>query len=273
MRLPLAFAPPLLVLTLPAHAAEPPIERSPSAPPGMSPDDPSPDGSSPDDPSPDSSSPETRPARAPETETPEGTARVPGRFIVEDEPEPPPDPPPETVDTLGGHVLIGAMGGLALPFGSLQQGIPQTEVFSSGGYAALDIGLGVSRTTVLGVSADVSFLGADPQCTDACAARSFAAGAFVRYHLVQGLSFDPWASAGIGWRQTRFEDDITYSGLDWARLLIGGDWYFIDHLGIGPVLGLTATTFLSRSEGAFAGPSVAMTFFIGGRIVFDTPGK
>jgi hypothetical protein len=202
-----------------------------------------------------------------------GPAQVPARYIEEDPAEPPPEPLPETVDTLGGHLMIAASGGLAAPFGSLQTGVSQADVFSSGGYLALDVGFGVSRTTVLGIAGDLAFLAADPDCHDACSATSLALGAFVRYHLVQGLSFDPWASAGIGWRQTRFEDDITYSGIDWARVAIGGDWYFIDNLGIGPVLGLTATTFFSRSEGEFNGGTVAMTFFLGGRLVFDTPGK
>jgi hypothetical protein len=202
-----------------------------------------------------------------------GTSAVPAEFITEEPPEPAPEPLPPGTDTVSGHLLIGVSGAFILPFGSLEEGTAQGDVFSSGSAFGIDVGFGISRTTFFGLAGQFALLGADSDCPTGCEATSFGVGPFIRYHLVQGLSFDPWLSAGIGFRQTSRDGGPSYTGFDFARLAIGGDWYPFSNLGIGPVLDLTLSTFVSRSEGDFAGASVAGTFSAGGRIVFDTPGK
>jgi hypothetical protein len=211
-------------------------------------------------------------SKDPPTATPTGA--VPEEFIVDDPAPPEPDRLPRGADTLGGHLQIGVSAGFLSPFGSLESGAAQEDRFSTGAAFALDAGWGIGRTVVLGIAGSYASLGPQSPCrVGTCGGASLGAGPFIRYHLVQGLRFDPWLSFGIGARQTRLDGGASYLGVDWTHLVVGGDWYPFANLGFGPFLDLTLTTFLSRSEGSMTSASVAASFVIGGRVVFDTPGK
>jgi hypothetical protein len=139
--------------------------------------------------------------------------------------------------------------------------------FSIGG----DIAYGISRTVMLGAYVDVGW----PDAEGASSANSIstiAAGPLIRYHLVQGLPFDPWLSGGFGYRRTA-DGPTSFTGVDWVRLAIGGDWYPASNLGFGPVLEMSLGTFFGQSPGSIGTTSVNAHFILGGRVVFDAPGK
>jgi hypothetical protein len=196
---------------------------------------------------------------------------------VQAEPGAPPPPlgasRPAAPDQLGGHIVLGGRAALAVPFGELAPGVAQADVASSGLGLGLDAGFGVSRTTVLGLYGDLELYDEAGGCPD-CGPSSLGVGAFVRYHLVQGLRFDPWASLGIGYRG--FEYDLTgtgasYSGLEWLRVTFGGDWYPTPHLGFGPFVELGAASMLTRPVSEDGG-GVNWRFQLGMRVAVDLAG-
>ncbi len=181
----------------------------------------------------------------------------------------------EPRDTLTGHFVAGGSVSYALPFGTVSDGVDQRDRVGTGLGYGLDLGYGLSGHVVAGVWGQLLTLGDGNDCTSNCDATSYAGGAFVRYHLVQGLRFDPWLSFGIGYRSqssNSFGEKKQYGGLDWARLQIGGDWYALSQLGFGPLLELSAGSFFTRPEGESAG-GVHWQFLVGLRVVADFPGK
>lgn len=173
-------------------------------------------------------------------------------------------------DSLGRHFALGAMAGVFVPFGSFQSGASQSSLLDPGLVVGVDAGYGISRTVVLGAYGDFAL----PQATDACRdckVTSIAVGPMIRYHLVQGLRFDPWLSVGAGFRRTSTKTE-TFTGIDIARFELGGDWYPAPSFGFGP--------FMELGFGEYTGSSVAIQthavnaeFSLGLRIVFDAPGK
>lgn len=191
--------------------------------------------------------------------------------------EDPPDPPllPPALDTLAGHLALGLSGGWFIPFGGLESGAAQADSLGSGPGVGFDAGYGLSRTVILGVFGQAAFFGEGDRCKG-CSTTSYAGGAFIRYHLVQGVRFDPWMSAGIGYRVTRVStsaSDIDYAGIEWLNLKLGGDWYAFDKLGFGPYTELSVGRYTSRSPGELASGANHWQFSTGARIVFDLPGK
>jgi hypothetical protein len=176
-------------------------------------------------------------------------------------------------DTVGGHVVIGVNAGLVLPFGSVASGVPQSRTMGVGSSYAADIAYGISRTVMLGAYFEVGF----PQIhrvTDVgpSSVETFAAGPLVRYHLVQGVPFDPWVAGGLGFRRTSV-GGTAFTGVDWVRLSLGGDWYPAPNLGFGPILELSLGTFFAESPGTLPTKALNAHFVAGVRVVFDTPGK
>ncbi len=191
----------------------------------------------------------------------------------EDGPEPPlvlPAP-----DALTGHLQLSPLAGVAVPFGSLEADLPQSDAMSSGWAFGLDASYGVSRTLAVGAFGQFLALGKPDSCGD-CKTKSMAVGAFVRYHLVQGFRFDPWMLAGLGYRTTTISgvgDDVTYSGIEWLRLAVGGDWYAFDKVGFGPYLELDMGYYSSRSSGDMGSARAHWHLSSGLRVTLDLPGK
>jgi hypothetical protein len=173
-------------------------------------------------------------------------------------------------DTLGGHIVVGARAGLFVPFGSFESGVTQQSLLETGLAVGGDIGFGISRTLILGVYGEVGLPSATSECTG-CSVTSIAVGPMVRYHLVQGLRFDPWLSFGAGVRRTSTGHD-TFTGIDWTRIELGGDYYPWPSLGLGPFIALSMGSYFDATS-KIESASVNGEFTVGLRVVFDAPGK
>ncbi len=214
----------------------------------------------------------------PDEVRPRRTAAAP-----ESAPEPAPSAP--APDTLGGHVALGANLGWAIPFAKLGSGLTQGDVMSSGPGLSLDLGYGVSRAVVIGAWGQALWIASSTRCPN-CQTTSWAVGPWIRYHLAQGVRFDPWIAGGLGWRMTTVKGGdakASYSGPEWFRVAVGGDWYPAKNFGLGPVLELETGTYpnrptvlpVPRRSGAPTneGTTWHWTFVGGLRLVFDVPGK
>ncbi|HSC88675.1 MAG TPA: hypothetical protein VLC09_15445 [Polyangiaceae bacterium] len=198
-------------------------------------------------------------------------------------PPPPPvstEAPPEPVvpfaqDTLAGQFQLGIAGLFTVPFGELSRGVDAFSQTDVGYGPSVDLGIGIARHVVVGAYGELALHSAASACTD-CSSTGIAAGAFIRYHLVQGLRFDPWISYGLGYRgldrTSSNQGDASYAGLEWLRLQFGGDWYAFRQLGIGPFVELGAASFLSVPNGKTAG-GVTWRFQAGLRLTVDLPGR
>jgi len=221
----------------------------------------------------DAAAAETPAEAAPEAGEQKAPPRPPAEEPDEDGPEPPLVTP--APDTLGGHIQLSPSFGYVDPFAKLEAGVSQSDAMGSGWGLGLDAAYGVSRSVMVGVWGQYQSLGGPDSCS-ACSASSTAFGAFVRYHLVQGMRFDPWMAAGLGYRITKLSgiaDDPTYSGIEWLRLQVGGDWYAFDAIGFGPFLELDMGRYSSRSPGSVSDAANHWTFSTGARITLDIPGK
>lgn len=199
--------------------------------------------------------------------------RPPTEEPDEDGPEPPLVVP--APDQLSGHLQLSPSAGVAVPFGNLEEGAAQSDVMGSGWAFGLEASYGLTRTVALGAFSQLLSLGSSEDCSD-CKAQSMAVGAFVRYHLVQGVRFDPWMSAGLGYRSTKISglgSDVTYSGVEWLRLMVGGDWYAFDKVGFGPYLELDMGYYGKRSPGQLGTSAAHWLFATGVRVTLDLPGK
>lgn len=212
---------------------------------------------------------------------PQETEPAPGEpeaSIEEPTPEEEPKAPQESAfasDSRSGHIQVALGGALTLPFGQLAQDV---SAFSRSGFGftpSLDVAYGVSRYVAVGAYGSLSLHGGTNDC-EGCSSSGLQAGAFVRYHLVQGLRFDPWISYGIGFRSLSVSpasgNSQNYSGLEWLRLQFGGDWYALPQLGFGPYLEFAAASFFQTPDEQKAG-GVSLRAQVGLRVLFDWPGK
>jgi hypothetical protein len=195
--------------------------------------------------------------------------------------EPPSPLVPRATDTLGGHFVAGVGAAIQAPFGQLRQSENATKLGAGLG-GAVDLGFGVSRSVVLGAWGNLFEFGTRKT--------SFAVGPFVRYHVVQGLRFDPWVLFGPGYRsQTRDTPLVKrrFAGFEFVRVGVGGDYYPWSGVGFGPWLELDAGVFGTRPKTNTAGqpdrndagnpvtvsPALHFGFVAGLRVVLDLPGK
>ena len=210
---------------------------------------------------------------------------------IEEDKEPVAPLIPNASDKLGGHLLAGASGSFTAPFGHLENGAAAGKLGNAFG-ASLDLGFGLSRTVAVGAWGQyAAFSGgncipsASVSANDDCSASSFAVGPFVRYHLVQGVRFDPWVMLGVGYRHFSVDpgllSDPTYralsgkqsfSGIDFMHVVVGGDFYLFRAFGFGPFLELNAGTLTERPESG-RDTSVYGTFSAGIRLALDLPGR
>jgi hypothetical protein len=184
-----------------------------------------------------------------------------------------PEPIPAAVDTLGGHLLLAAGPLGSVPFARLDGRTDFSDVAGVGVGIAGDAGIGLARSLAIGGWFEYVAFGSPSGCS-ACDATSLAVGPYVRYHLVQGTRFDPRISLGLGYRSLR-ATSLTgarrYGGIDWLKLELGGDWYALSQVGVGPFAELTFGTFTDRPGGN--GGRVYGTFNFGVRLLFDVQGK
>lgn len=181
---------------------------------------------------------------------------------------------PYPTDYVGGHFQIGATGLLTSPFGNVSKDVSHLARSGPGGGAGLDLGFGVDRFVFLGAYGEMQWLGSSDACPS-CSGTTIGAGLFARYHIVQGMRFDPWVSYGIGYRSLSSTNDTTsndYVGLEWLRLQLGATWFATSGLGFGPVLQLGAGTMIGRPDGESAG-GTNFRASLGLRIALDVPGR
>lgn len=187
-------------------------------------------------------------------------------------------PPPELVpfrqDAVGGHFQAGVTGLFAFPFGSSAKDVGTRTRAGWGGGGALDLSYGVDRFVALGAYAEMSRLGDSKKCPD-CTGTLLGSGAFVRYHISQGLRLDPWVSYGLGFLGFGGEDQAEishYSGVEWMRLQVGADWFLTPSMLLGPVVSLSAAHMIERPRlEEPGGPLMRAT--LGLRLAFDAPGR
>ncbi len=262
-------SPPAAPATPPDAAAPttPPEQRAPEPPPATTPAEP------------------TAAPASPTSPTPESAGDGVNKFVVVDDREPEPPLIPNATDRLGGHFSLAAGAGVAFPFGKLQSGLATTDVLNPGWMFSLNAGIGVSRSLVLGVWGQYALYGSEDDCAlsatpasggtldTSCDGNGFAVGPFVRYHLVQGLRYDPWVLAGLGYRKTTVSTnhgDEDFSGIEWLHLEFGGDWYPTSVIGFGPYLGFDWGIY-GDHPGGDASSHFQLT--TGLRINLDVPGK
>ncbi len=209
-----------------------------------------------------------------------GSPTGPALVIVPGEPDQPVlEPIPSAHDTLSKHFVLGASLGAKWPFGSLSDGTKQDQALAAGLALNLDLGVGLSRNVVLGVWGEFDDYSSPSGCPS-CATKSFAGGPFLRYHIVQGTRFDPWGAVALGLRQTTVDgatslgsSSATFAGPDWLRLALGGDWYPLANVGIGPYVEFDMGAYNRHPHSSTVGTELHTGLGTGLRLTLDFPGK
>lgn len=199
----------------------------------------------------------------------------PGMTLIKDEETKTPLVP-RAKDVLGKHVLVGAALGPVWSLGRLDSETTAARAFGTGLGFRGDVGVGLSRVISVGAWGSYATFADGNGCVD-CAGRAFGVGPFVRYHLTQGLRFDPWISAGAGYRRLTFLDNLRatkqkYSGIEWLRLDLGADYYVFSGFGIGPYGTLSLSSYTSRPSGS-GEARVNTELSAGLRLLLDLPGR
>jgi hypothetical protein len=193
---------------------------------------------------------------------------------------------PRAKDLLGGHVLVGAAVGPTWSLGKLGSDLAAVRGLGTGIGLRADAGVGLSRSVLLGVWGQFNRYRNGDAC-GTCDGLAFAVGPFVRYHLSQGLRFDPWLSLGGGYRQLRFEQDgvvpaagppalppstAKFSGIEWLRFELGADYYVWSGLGLGPYGSVSLSSYTKRPANA-GDAAVNTELSVGLRFLLDVPGR
>jgi hypothetical protein len=79
----------------------------------------------------------------------------------------------------------------------------------------------------------------------------------------------------VAYRSLSVDDSVSkssYSGLDWANVRVGGDWYPSKNVGVGPFMELVSGGYFNRPDDV-GDLRTYWQFAIGARLVLDFPGK
>lgn len=184
--------------------------------------------------------------------------------------------------SLAGHVLISGSAALYVPGGHLDETTFQHDRTGAGPAFALDLGFGATGNLVVGAWGQYAFAGGGGLC-DNCTTSTIAAGGFAAYHLRATGHFDPWASAGLGYRATSIGKGVVaptleYSGLEWLRLRLGANWYALDKLGFGGFVEFDGGTYTRQIEGSLTNPDFKnrdahWALLAGVTVAFDSFGR
>lgn len=176
-------------------------------------------------------------------------------------------------DSLAGHVIVSGSVAAAWPTGKLEADVSQRQLISTAGtVAALDLAYGFGSWFTVGAWWQYGRFGAGPSCPG-CIASTLGIGVDLGYHPLGVRRFDPFVTAGLGYRSTAIGNglspDITYSGFEWLRLQSGMDYYPFDHVGFGAFVELDAGNFLHRANTPLASTAAHEQLLLGGRVSFD----
>lgn len=220
------------------------------------------------------SAPGTEPASTAQAGLDPDVARA-GVHIVDDA-EPQAPIVPRAPDLLGKHVLVGAAVGPSWSLGKLGTELAAARGLGTGLGFRADAGLGLSRSVVVGAWGSFAVFADGDTCGSYCSGKAFAVGPFVRYHLQQGLRFNPWMTLGAGFRQVTFEDETgarqRFSGLEWLHFELGADYYLFSGFGLGPYGSLGLSSYTKRAGGT-GDAAVNTELSAGLRLMFDLPGR
>ena len=176
-------------------------------------------------------------------------------------------------DTISRRLLLSVGTGYTSFFGHLDSRTSVPSRLSGGGQFFVDIGYGVSRYVELELDGSYAFLGNAAECSS-CRGKVYEAVGAIRYHLVQGVRFDPWVRTGLGLSAFQLEQNQRtshYLGLHWLELSLGGDWYFGRNFGFGPLLAISLASYLDHPSDSST--SVAARWLAGVNLTFDSVGK
>ncbi len=208
-------------------------------------------------------------------QAPTGPQTQSGPSLPEVEMDEPPAPlVPEAPDRLSGHFIAGLGAAVQAPFGQLTRA--ETLNLGAGFGGTLDLGFGLSRTATVGLWGSLFEFGSGQT--------SYAFGPSVAYHLVQGVRFDPWILAGVGYRSMSLDTAGVkrhFAGFEFAHVVVGGDYFLFSGFGLGPWLDFDSGVFTTRSHynasgeatGRLPGIATHFGFSAGLRVVLDLPGR
>lgn len=181
------------------------------------------------------------------------------------------EPIPSAKDMLGGHFLAGASVGAKWGFGALNDHQSQRSELGPALALKLDLGIGLSRTVVLGLWGEFDDHSAPWRCS-ICSGKSFAGGPFLRYHAAQGTRFDPWVQLAFGARRTTIDNggnvDEHFNGFEIWRFSTGADWYATSGIALGPYFDVGMGTY-----GNFHWDTLHTDLGAGLRLVLNLPGR
>jgi hypothetical protein len=184
----------------------------------------------------------------------------------------PPAPRPTAPDTRSGKPTLALQLGFLRLAGGAEGGRSHGSVVGWGQAPGLQLAYAFRRDFAAELWGSYGTFGAASGC-QGCKGTSLSAGLGAVYHMVDGLSLDPWFSAGVGYRQTTLETPglgrFDYGGLTALRLAIGSDYYPTPVFGFGPFLEFTAGRYLSRSPGPIGTGAGHVTFATGLRVVLS----
>jgi hypothetical protein len=202
----------------------------------------------------------------------------PPNVHVVDDPETKTPLVPRAADLLGSHVLLGAAVGPTWSLGQFASDRSSNVRLGTGLGFRADVGFGISRSVALGAWGSFAGYTDGTRCADDghCSGRAFAVGPYIRYHLSQGLRFDPWFTLGGGYRRLTFDDTAgvrqTFSGIEWLHFELGADYYVFSGLGIGPYASLGLSSYTKRPSGS-GDAAVNTELSTGLRFLIDIPGR
>jgi hypothetical protein len=189
-----------------------------------------------------------------------------------------PKPRPTAPDTRGGRPTLAGHIGWGSLFGQAERDVSQGQAASWGPVFGGQLAYPFSREWAIDIWGSLgSFKSGTTDCK-ACTAESFTVGAGGVYHLVDGLSFDPWFSAGIGYRQTKLKlqtntspvvTNLKYNSLEFLRIAIGSDYYPFWLMGFGPMVDFQLGRNLNVSPGSIKEGAFHWAFSFGFRVVLN----
>jgi hypothetical protein len=187
-------------------------------------------------------------------------------------PNPPPAPPPyaegddeKPTDAPKARTgfQIAIRPGVAIPLGSVQNGLKLSDVASPQFAATVDIGAKIIPNLFIGGYLGLNIGGAGGSLSDSCntanatcTAVTLRIGVQAQYHIIPDGKINPWVGYGIGYEATSINESVgalsvstTAAGVEFAHLMAGVDFRISRVFGIGPFADLAVAQYSSFSSG------------------------
>lgn len=175
---------------------------------------------------------------------------------------------------------IAIAGGYSQGTGDIGDGMSRVQDLSqSGGGGELKVGYRLIPNLTLGAYGTFNRYAQGDDVTDDARVLGASAGVFSDWHFLPAESVDPWLSLSSGWRglwlQRDDGKDTSLQGLEVARLQAGVDYRVLPSVAIAPVVGASASVFLTQDGPGMDGyqdiedPKLNVFFFGGLQGRFD----